>query len=312
VGDASPILASYWSFKRIDMHELVTRFGGIEKCDVFADSGAFSAHTLGAVIDIDAYSDWLVANADVINFAAGLDVIFDGAATRRNMRRMHRRVGDTVKLVPTFHVGSPWADLRAMVKEYDFIALGGAVAFGNRMRSMAAWLTKAHFIIEEFGAVAHGFGLTKPPYPSIFRWYSVDSSYWRFAMTTGAFSLWDERTSKHVRIVSGKPLDVRQRAIVRSYGMDPETFATPGFAYITAKPGREEAARLERDWSLSASAEAWYRYAEHLRRHGRSVKAPEGVRGDGLKVYLSTVDHHGWQAIRDAQDRLDAREGATV
>lgn len=305
---ATPILASYWFLKRTDITSVVDRMGGIDAVDLFIDSGAFSAWSSNATVDLRAYADWLLAHRRVINFAAGLDVIGDPVATLKNLYTLRDMVGSAVKIVPTFHVGSPWTMLEHMLGDgFDFVALGGVVSLRLKDHDpLMPWLVTAHRILRDAGAVAHGFGITKPPLPEMLPWYSVDSAYWQQAAITGGFTLWDSRARRMVRVVSGKRLSSRGAELVREYGGDPRAFTRHGFGLV-GKTADAEQARAERRWSQTASAASWYRHAIALNEKYRTP-APKGVRGHGPKIYLAVGGADDMRLMREATEL--AEQGA--
>ena len=284
--NAVPVLASFHFWKRVDMTALIDQHGGAPVVDLFADSGAFSAASSGVPIDVLDYAAWLRKHAGVINFAAGLDVIGDAKESAKNTNILEDEVGDVVKIVPTFHVGSDWKELEAMAKTHDFISLGGAVPYSSREAALTSWLAKAHKILAETGTVAHGFGLTRHPYPVLFPWYSVDSSYWTLASRTGGFWAFDSARGKFVRLVTGRRLTAEQVKIVREYGGDPKAFTRKGFGLVGRTADKDQA-RAENRWLRLASASTWYRYQDYWRRLARPVDMPARVRHAGPKVYLA-------------------------
>lgn len=288
------LLGSFYHMQRADITDMVARAArrGVE-VDFFADSGAFSAENSGASIDVKQYVTWLRVHAPVINFAASLDVIGDYRASRANTEYLEDAVGDVVVIVPTFHVNSPWGELERLCKRHRLVALGGAVAFGRREQAMLAWLVKAHKIAREHGTVLHGFGLTRPPYPSALPWYSVDSSYWSSAARSGTLALFDERRQDFINVRVGTKSAARHGALVRSYGADPAWVAVKDFGRVNM---RGDAGRDEYRWLVEASAESRLRYSDWLAA-GRTVPAPPGVRGDGTKIYLAASrvrNEFGW------------------
>jgi hypothetical protein len=295
----TPVLASYWFFKRTDMTSLVYAMGGRSSVDLFIDSGAFSAWSSGHEVNIRDYAAWLLEHRSVINFAAGLDVIGDPTATIRNLKSLLDLVGDQVKIVPTFHVGTPWKALDALVEGFDFIALGGVVSLRLRDHDpLMPWLVTAHRVMREAGVVAHGFGITKPPLPHVLPWYSVDSAYWQQAAISGGFTLWDTRSTSMRRVVAGKRTGIRGKELIREYGGDPETFSRPGFGLV-GKSDDPNRARREREWLQVASAASWYRYARHIRTVFTTA-APEDVDGIGPKIYLASGSKDDIKLLNEA------------
>jgi hypothetical protein len=277
------ILGSYHYLKRVDLAAAFARLG--TDVDFLADSGAFSAFTSGAVVRLEDYADWLLRHAAVIDAAATLDVIGDPAATAANTARLSERTAGRVPILPVFHVGSPWAELRRLCAEHPYVALGGAVGVNGRVPQMTAWLVAAHRIAADHDTRLHGFGLTRPPYPELLPFYSVDSIYWRSASRTGSLSLWDGRRFVGLRV--GTPAVGRHGLLVRRYGGNPARIGRAGFG-INSKSGVPDgaAARL---WMQTASVRSLWRYQEHIHRRLEPFPAPRGgcTSGDGLKIYLA-------------------------
>jgi hypothetical protein len=98
--------------------------------------------------------------------------------------------------------------------------------------------------------------------------------------------------------------------LIRSYGGDPAALATLGFGLV--KERGTEVGRAERTWMSEAAVEAWMRYADHLRTRHHGLAAPEGVTGDGPKVYLAAGSESDWDlmatiaATRDIAERTPA------
>lgn len=150
----------------------------------FLDSGAFSAYSLGATIDIGRYCDYCLQNADVFNYASVLDVIdFNDSArsikgTYQNLLEMERR---GVKALPCFHYGEPEEVLEHYVANYEYITLGGMVPISTKQ--LMIWLDRIwpKYMCNPDGTPkikVHGFGLTSLPLMMRYPWYSVDSSTW--------------------------------------------------------------------------------------------------------------------------------------
>lgn len=298
---AATILGSFHYWRRIDVTAEVRAAEANHPAgvDFLADSGAFSAHSTGATVTIPDYAAWLRDHAAVINAAVTLDVIGDPNATERNTARLAEMVGGSVPIVPVFHVGSPWAELERWCRDYQYVCLGGGVGVTHRDRAFLAWLVKAHRVAREHGARLHGLGMTKPPLPERLPFYSVDSSYWSSAARTGTLGLFNPRTRRFHRLrVGTRDVHDKQLAdLVRAYGRDPRTLTEPGFARVGARgaPAREERAWLDR-----ASAASWVAYGEHLRRMHKPVKAPDGVAGDGPKLYLAVGDVRSFHKLVDS------------
>ena len=294
----APILASYHPFRRVD----VTELAGQSPADFFADSGAFSAHNSGAVVRVNDYTAWLRDHRTVINFAAALDVIGDPATSRRNADTQRAAVGDDVTIVPTFHVGSPWTELRSLCRDYRFVCLGGAVGVNDRVAALTRWLASAHRILTEHGVVAHGLGLTRPPYPQAFNWYSVDSSYWSSASRTGSISLWHRGRFTKFRVGTRAAAKPSAADAIRRYGADPVVVARPGYGIVREVGDR---GRADRQWMNRASAESYWRYAAAIAAGRPPIPAPPGVDGDGPKLYLAAGDPRSWRQLTQWWSDID-------
>ena len=179
----STVLLSYfYQSKEIETMNESENIKG--KIDLFLDSGAFSAKTQGAKIDIYEYINFIKKNKKIINVYANLDVIGDPEKTAINQRIMEK---EGLKPLPVFHFGEDEEKyLKPMIKKYDYIALGGLVKAGN----LTAYLDRLHnnYICDDKGmpkVKVHGFGLTSTQHIVRYPWYSVDSTSWGFISRYG-------------------------------------------------------------------------------------------------------------------------------
>lgn len=179
------MLCSYHYFKK--KTELVKEL--VEKhYEIFIDSGAFSAATKGAVINIDEYCVFIKDTGATIY--AGLDVIGDAKQTRINNEYMIKEHG--LNPIPTFHMGSELKDLELVAAgQYSYIALGGLVFSANIVNHCdRVW----HWILSNNPKLrVHGFGLTNLDLMKRYPWYSVDSSSYKSCRRFGRQGiLWGE------------------------------------------------------------------------------------------------------------------------
>lgn len=292
-GNAIPepfyILGSFFYMGKTDLtaviREAEAKHG--RPVDFLADSGAFSAWTTGVAIDVDEYADWLIRHSDVINAAAGLDVIGDHVATARNTDRLRERVAGRVEIVPVFHVGAPWSELRRLCVEHPYVGLGGAVGLTRRKDAMMRWLVECHVIGRDANTRFHGFGQTRPPFPESLPWYSVDSSYWRSSGRAGQLALWDTKGRTLVSIKVGVPQSAERRRIIRDHGGDPDMVGSRGFCRATHDP---VASKHNAKWMWGAGIEAMRRYHEYMRSRALVPPPRSGpTTGTGVKVYLAAM-----------------------
>jgi hypothetical protein len=225
------VLVSYHFHQKTDLDELVARLGG--SVDLFADSGAYSAYSTGAVIDREQYSAWLHRWGHLLSVKSNLDVIGDPDGGADNLAWLTAQ-GHTI--MPVFHVGEPFDVLRAMCDRHPFVALGGMVpylAFGaaNRNRpQVMRWMIKAHLVAAKTGTALHGFGCTGSLFLRDLPFYSADSSSYMFARKRCLMYMWDPRRqtlrSFHFRDLAA----VRRHAhVLTRYGIEPGRVSDPGF-----------------------------------------------------------------------------------
>jgi len=155
-----------------------------DNAQVFLDSGAFSAYTLGVDIDLPTYCDYIKRNMDLwrvedgVVMASVLDGIGDPLKTYQNQLAMEQ-LG--AKPLPCFHAGEDERYLEHYVKNYEYITLGGMV--GSSTKQLCIWLDRMweRYLTDGSGRPrlkVHGFGITAIPIMERYPWYSVDSSSW--------------------------------------------------------------------------------------------------------------------------------------
>lgn len=191
------------------------------KLRLIGDSGAFSAKTQGAAIDVDTYGEWCKAWGPQLSWTASLDVIGDAAASLRNWERLVEHHG--VQAVPTIHFGTDPAAMDPYAKQgVDFMGLGGIV--GNAPRAMA-WLVAVfrHARTHHPAMRFHGWGLTTRNMVDKLPFYSLDSSgIAGSAYRWGKASLWDPRATATVHIsFDGRNPYKHGELLRRYYDVDP-------------------------------------------------------------------------------------------
>jgi len=243
--------------------------------DLVIDSGAFTTAASGKQMDHEAYLEWLLEHADLISFALSYDVIGDHHASRVNHDIAVETIGDKVKMVPTWHLGSPMDELHRLCRSYDFVSIGGAVPFAKSTDMLATIAGQCHRVAREYGTKLHGLGMTGNRILHGFPWYSVDSSAWLSSARFPSFPLAD-RNGVIQQFEHGCRLDNLARALVRQYGGDPAVVAQKGWS-LKASVG-PELAKERRYWALKASARS-FMYLEAY-KNAHQPQAP-------IKVYLS-------------------------
>lgn len=167
---------------------------------LFIDSGAFSAWTKGAKVNVKEYISWLNERANDINLCGQVDVIpgdrVFGAtpkqvreaaeATWDNYLFMRKRLKNPKSLLYTYHVGEPIEFLKRALDWTDesgehipYIALGGMVGKPAKIRD--AFLEKCFRTIRESNnpnIKVHAFGMTDFELLEKYPIYSADSTSW--------------------------------------------------------------------------------------------------------------------------------------
>jgi len=162
-------LSSYWA--------IISQKKGIvtlqkHKKHFFLDSGAFSAFTKNINININEYIAFILDNKNIIKQYSALDVIGDWEKTKKNQEYMESK---GLTPIPTFHYNSPIKELERMIKEYDYIALGGLVPLALHKKVLKSWLDTCFSIIKDKCKI-HGFGVNALWAWERYPFYSVDST----------------------------------------------------------------------------------------------------------------------------------------
>lgn len=175
------VLVSYWYYKNTDFDKEIPRRLAEPFPAVFADSGAFSAMTQGAVIDLKDYAAWVKRWRHWFTSYANLDVIGNALKTWENQQRLED-LG--IAPLPCFHVLEGFEWLERYVERYSYIALG--VAGKQRQTgALMRWLTKC-FRIADKRVRLHGFGLMDWSHLTKLPWESVDSTTWMMGHRYGS------------------------------------------------------------------------------------------------------------------------------
>jgi hypothetical protein len=264
-----------------DLQAIADAAGGLP-VEVFADSGAFSAATLGTTIRLADYAAWLKDWQHLITTAATLDVIGDPDATQRNTLALEDM---GLNVLPVFHTGSPWDRLEKLCAQYRYVALGGMVPYTRMYGEVMRWLVKCFRIGNEHGTVFHGFGQTNSTAMAALPFYSVDSSTWSHGAKFGLLKLFDERAGRIAQVVVGDRAGARRRAaLIRTYGVDPDAVACSGFGLKADKT--PERFRYEDRLMRGVPALAYHRLGQWL-QHRHDVTPPPGWTSRGTCLFLA-------------------------
>lgn len=212
-------LVSFHYFRTETAMRKVTDHGRLR---LIADSGAFSAFTQGATVDLAEYAEWAKQWRSHLFWIAALDVLGDPQATWNNWHTLLNR--HALPTVPTLHIGGDvsWLD-RYAAEGVDFVGLGGMV--GIPADQQLRWLVHVLRYARDRhpGMRFHAWGMTKFDTLAKLPVFSADSSgplgaAYRF----GQMQLWDSRR----RRIVGFRLDARApyrhtRLLMDQYGVVP-------------------------------------------------------------------------------------------
>lgn len=276
-------LMSFHYGRGLDLQRIADAADGLP-VEVFADSGAFSAATLGTTIKLADYAAWLKDWQHLITTAATLDVIGDPDATQRNTTALEDM---GLRVLPVFHTGSPWDRLEKLCAQYPYVALGGMVPYSKMTGEVMRWLVRCSRIGAEHGTVFHGFGQTGVTAMASLPFYSVDSSTWSTGARYGWMFLWDESRANMARIRTGTQDARRYARVIRAYGTDPRDVGRPGFALKAGKT--PERFRYEDTLMRGTPAVAYHRLGRWLQRR-HNVQAPPGWASTGTCLFLADTN----------------------
>ena len=194
-------LYSYYN----DQSAIAKRFEENVPGKFFIDSGAFTAWTRNAQIDVDKYIDFLNEHSDQITLAGQVDKIAGSIdkpataeeqleaskATWENYLYMYERLKKPQLLLYTFHIGESFDFLRQALewrdkdgKPFEYMALGGTV--GKPVKLKKEWFTQCWEIIKNSSnpnVHVHAFGMTSLKLLQNYPFTSADSTSW---IMTGA------------------------------------------------------------------------------------------------------------------------------
>lgn len=213
-------LLSYHYYRDFDLDRL-------PHLTIIGDSGAYSAKTQGATINVDELAEWGIKWRHRLAWLASLDVIGDPDASYRNWRRIVNDYG--LPAVPTVHFGAAPAEIdRYADHGCDFIGLGGLVGVpaARQMRWLVQMFRYAatHHPTMRF----HGWGCTSRHHFKL-PFFSVDSSSWNAGMRYGTMRLVHPSTGKATAYaLNGREAysPAASRLLVDYYGIAPGRVAS--------------------------------------------------------------------------------------
>lgn len=271
LGSGFPVLLSYHyakaSSNRLLPVELARR-GAL----VIADSGAYSAHTLGATIGLNEYAGWIAELGDTVTWAASLDVIGDPAGSWANWVELGRQGLTTV---PTVHFGTPPAEVdRYAERGQMYLGLGGLLTRVYGMPAIYRWLISVFRYARDNHPDMrfHGWSLTARELLANLPFYTTDSSSFGAGFRYGVAQVFDPAIGKVVAIKMDGSHAGKHGKLLRSYGLTPREVAT------SSAGNRPLLVRL-----AMLSCQEMNRY--YTARH--EVIPPPGYSGTGTRIHFA-------------------------
>lgn len=177
------------------------------KSKLFIDSGAFSAHTKGKVVDVDDYINFMNEIDDYVHIFAQVDTIpgvFGQPKTREqlleapaksweNYLYMKDRVKSVDKLIPVFHQGEDFKWLVNMLEYthedgHHIPYIGISPANDVSVAKKTKWLIEVFRVIKNSSnpdVKTHAFGMTSLHLLEQFPFTSADSTTWVMTAANG-------------------------------------------------------------------------------------------------------------------------------
>lgn len=238
IGGVKNILFSYIYQEPYKSKILLKR----HKCNLFLDSGAFTAWSKGNVIDIDDYIKWvkgikkdypypvICANLDVIPGRSGVKVTqedIDVSATKGWENYLYMK-SKGLESMHIFHQGEDFKWLKKMLKECKYIGISPCNDFTDKKKD--EWLYITFGIIKKEGMLGkiktHAFGMTSVDLLKKYPFYSADSSAYAFTSAFGIVHspygkiVISKEQDKHKDYIEKKPPEIKEKLIkyIESFG----------------------------------------------------------------------------------------------
>lgn len=218
----------------------------------FVDSGAYSAHTKGAEVDVDEYIAYLNEHDEAVQICAQLDKIpgeFGKPKTKQqlleapelsweNYLYMYPKLKSPKKLLPIFHQGEDFKHLHRMLNHEPKIEyMGISPANDLPTQSKEKWIKECFKIIEKSPnptIKTHAFGMTSLWVLNRYPFTSADSTSWIMTGANGGImskygvlmvSDNGKKNPKHVTNLP-KPILEELRAHVEEMGFNLDTLGS--------------------------------------------------------------------------------------
>jgi len=148
----------------------------MNKPKVILDSGAYTVHKKGSIINIDDYAEYVRNNGYLYENCFNLDHIGDGQKSYENWMYLKR---NGVNTIPVYHIGTDEIWLKKYLDATDYVGLGAVASINDGIRRIGLeqiWKKYLHDSEGKPKIKVHGLGITSFDIMRDFPWYSVDSS----------------------------------------------------------------------------------------------------------------------------------------
>lgn len=308
-------LVSFHYFKDIDIAEM--KGWGLR---LVGDSGAFSAATTGAPVNVYEFAEWAKRWKRDLFWTASLDMIGDPKGTRKNYEILR---SEGLDVIPTIHYGAD----PSLMDEYaaegvDFLGLGGMVGRKSEPKRLLRWTlgvfryARDHHPQMRF----HGWGVTHPDLVMNLPWFSVDSSGFSASYRYGRLSLFDPRNAKRVAIeMNGRDIYHHKDLVTGQYGLEDLSRAAVSnsstrrdLVRLSVAAVQKQEAYLRKRFDVSAPKYGLSEEASGVKIHAAvgfpgsqatlgispTDKAPRSISGGGAKHSCSSRAPDGVATIR--------------
>lgn len=174
------------------------------------DSGAFTfMSNTKKKVDwdqyVEDYASFIVKNDVKYFFELDIDVIVGLKEVERLRNKLEKLTGR--KCIPVWHKSRGLDYYKKMVKDYDYVAIGGIVAKEITQKDYK-YFTPLLKIAKDNNCKVHGLGFTNLKSLSKYPFYSVDSTSWKSGGRFG--SIYEFKNNKLIQ--HSKPIGMRAKS----------------------------------------------------------------------------------------------------
>lgn len=194
------VLESFYSFEKWQLNY-------IHEWSMFLlDSGAFTfMNSNGENIDFDAYLEKYIEfiNANDIRYFFELDV--DSVIGYEKVKILTKRLEEKTnrQCIPVWHKSRGIKEWERMVKEYNYVAIGGIVTKEIKQKEYPVFAELIR-IAHKSGCKVHGLGFTNTKLLHKYHFDSVDSTSWLSASRFGQLQYFNGKHMESVKKPEGK------------------------------------------------------------------------------------------------------------